>query len=134
MAEHKEYWSTENDQGCVRISEDVVASIAAIAAEEVEGVGGLCSSLTSDLVGFLSKKNIAKGVRIELGEEDTVRIEVSLLALFGHNIREVAEQVQSSVKTAVESMTGLRAAEINVRVSGVTFAPVPEQALPAAEE
>lgn len=133
MAEHKEYWSTENDQGCVRISEDVVASIAAIAAAEVEGVGGLYSSLTSDLVGFLSKKNLAKGVRIELGEADTVRIEIGFLALFGHNIRAVAEQVQSSVKTAVESMTGLRVAEVNVRVGGVTFAPVGEQNAPAEE-
>ena len=61
MADHKEYWSTEDDQGCIRISEDVVASIAALAASETEGVSGLYSSLTSDIVSFLSKKNISKG-------------------------------------------------------------------------
>ena len=75
MADHKEYWSTESDQGSIRISEDVVASIAALSASETKGVSGLYSSLTSDIVGFISKKNLSKGVRIELGEDDTVKVE-----------------------------------------------------------
>ena len=61
MADHKEYWSTESDQGSIRISEDVVASIAALSASETKGVSGLYSSLTSDIVGFISKKNLSKG-------------------------------------------------------------------------
>ncbi len=73
MADHKEYWSTESDQGSIRISEDVVASIAALSASETKGVSGLYSSLTSDIVGFISKKNLSKGVRIELGDDDTVK-------------------------------------------------------------
>ena len=64
MADHKEYWSTESDQGSIRISEDVVASIAALSASETKGVSGLYSSLTSDIVGFISKKNLSKGVRM----------------------------------------------------------------------
>ena len=46
MADHKEYWSTESDQGSIRISEDVVASIVALAASETDGVSGLYSSVT----------------------------------------------------------------------------------------
>ena len=125
MADHKEYWSTESDQGSIRISEDVVASIAALATSETAGVSGLYSTLTSDIVSFLSKKNQSKGVRIELGEEDTVRIEIGFLALFGHNICEVAKQVQENVKSSVESMTGLKVVEVNVHVGGVPFAPAP---------
>lgn len=98
MADHKEYWSTEDDQGCIRISEDVVASIAALAASETEGVSGLYSSLTSDIVSFLSKKNISKGVRIEIGEEGDGPDRDWLLALFGHNICDVAKQVHSTSK------------------------------------
>ena len=56
MADHKEYWSTESNQGSIRISEDVVASIAALSASETKGVSGLYSSLTSDIVGFISKR------------------------------------------------------------------------------
>ena len=107
MADHKEYWSTESDQGSIRISEDVVASIAALSASETKGVSGLYSSLTSDIVGFISKKNLSKGVRIELGDDHT------------------------------ESMTGLRVVEINVHVGGVTFKPsasAEEKAEPAPSE
>ena len=120
MADHKEYWSTESDQGSIRISEDVVASIAALAASETEGVSGLYSSVTRDIVSFLSKKNLSKGVRVELGEEDNVKVEISFLALFGHNICEVAN----------ESMTGLHVTEVNVHVGGVTFAPAEKPAEP----
>ena len=135
MADHKEYWSTESDQGSIRISEDVVASIAALATSETAGVSGLYSTLTSDIVNFLSKKNLSKGVRIELGDEDTVKIEIGFLALFGHNICEVAKQVQQNVKSSVESMTGLKVTEINVHVGVVTFTPAPaaEEPAPAAK-
>ena len=98
MADHKEYWSTESDQGSIRISEDVVASIAALSASETKGVSGLYSSLTSDIVGFISKKNLSKGVRIELGDDDTVKVEIGFLALFGYNICDVAKEVQENVK------------------------------------
>ena len=131
MADHKEYWSTESDQGSIRISEDVVASIAALAASETDGVSGLYSS---DIVSFLSKKNLSKGVRVELGEEDTVKVEISFLALFGHNICEVAKQVQDNVKRQIESMTGLHVVEINVHVGGVTFAPAAEEKAAEPEE
>ena len=132
MADHKEYWSTESDQGSIRISEDVVASIAALAASETDGVSGLYSSVTRDIVSFLSKKNLSKGVRVELGEGDTVKVEISFLALFGHNICEVAKQVQDNVK--IESMTGLHVVEINVHVGGVTFAPAAEEKVAEPEE
>lgn len=134
MADHKEYWSTESNQGSIRISEDVVASIAALAASETDGVSGLYSSVTRDIVSFLSKKNLSKGVRVELGEGDTVKVEISFLALFGHNICEVAKQVQDNVKSQIESMTGLHVVEINVHVGGVTFAPAAEEKVAEPEE
>ena len=127
MADHKEYWETAGDQGSIRISEDVVASIAALATSETDGVSGLYSSLTNDIVSFLSKKNLSKGVRVEIGEDDTVKIEIGFLALFGHNICEVAKQVQ------IKSMTGLRVTEANIHVGGVTFAPVASGEEPAEQ-
>lgn len=134
MADHKEYWSTESDQGSIRISEDVVASIAALATSETAGVSGLYSTLTSDIVSFLSKKNLSKGVRIEIGEDGTVKIEIGFLALFGHNICEVAKQVQENVRSSVESMTGLKVTEVNVHVGGVTFTPAPAADEQTAEQ
>ena len=133
MADHKEYWETAGDQGSIRISEDVVASIAALATSETDGVSGLYSSLTNDIVSFLSKKNLSKGVRVEIGEDDTVKIEIGFLALFGHNICEVAKQVQQNVKAQIESMTGLRVTKANIHVGGVTFAPVASGDEPAEQ-
>lgn len=129
MAEHKDYWVTAGDQGTIKISEDVVASIAALAATETEGVGGLAAGLTAEIASLLGKKSQNKGVRVQLGEQDTVGVELSILVEFGKSVGEVALAVQKAVKAAVESMTGLKTAVVNVIVSGVTF----DQPKPAEE-
>lgn len=129
MAEHKDYWVTAGDQGTIKISEDVVASIAALAAAETEGVGGLATGLTAEIASLQGKKSQNKGVRVQLGEQDTVGVELSILVEFGKSVGEVALAVQKAVKAAVESMTGLKTAVVNVVVSGVTF----DQPKPAEE-
>lgn len=129
MAEHKDYWVTAGDQGTIKISEDVVASIAALAATETEGVGGLAAGLTAEIASLLGKKSQNKGVRVQLGEQDTVGVELSILVEFGKSVGEVALAVQKAVKAAVESMTGLKTAVVNVVVGGVTF----DQPKPAEE-
>ena len=129
MAEHKDYWVTAGDQGTIKISEDVVASIAALAATETEGVGGLAAGLTAEIASLLGKKSQNKGVRVQLAEQDTVGVELSILVEFGKSVGEVALAVQKAVKAAVESMTGLKTAVVNVVVSGVTF----DQPKPAEE-
>lgn len=129
MAEHKDYWVTAGDQGTIKISEDVVASIAALAATETEGVGGLAAGLTAEIASLLGKKSQNKGVRVQLGEQDTVGVELSILVEFGKSVGEVALAAQKAVKAAVESMTGLKTAVVNVVVSGVTF----DQPKPAEE-
>ena len=129
MAEHKDYWVTAGDQGTIKISEDVVASIAALAATETEGVGGLAAGLTAEIASLLGKKSQNKGVRVQLGEQDTVGVELSILVEFGKSVGEVALAVQKAVKASVESMTGLKTAVVNVVVSGVTF----DQPEPAEE-
>ena len=107
MADHKSYWSMTGDQGTIKISEDVVASIAALTTAETDGVAGLYSSFTSELAGLLGKKNMAKGVRVEFVGEDAVMLEIGFLARFGCPIREVAKNVQENVRSADKSMTSL---------------------------
>lgn len=121
MSEQKEYWMTTHDQGSIKISEDVVASIAAVAISETEGVSGLYSSFTNDIVSFLGKKTPAKGVKVTFHSDNTVDIDICYLACFGSNICDVAKNVQENVKSAVESMTNLDIGNINIHVAGVTF-------------
>lgn len=129
MPDYKDYWTTAGDQGTIKISEDVVASIAALAASETEGVSGLYSSFTDDIVSFLGKKSLTKGVKVNLHSDSTVDVDICYLAQFGTNICDVAKAVQQAVRTSIEAMTGLKTACVNVQVGGVTFAPE----VPAAE-
>ena len=122
MGENKEYVSRSDELGNIHISEDVLAAIAAAAALEVEGVSGLAANLGSDIAELLGKKNLAKGVRVQM-EDEKVTVDLSILMAYGHTIPEVGRAVQDGVKNAVESMTGLEIAAVNVNVGGITFPP-----------
>ena len=120
MSENKEYVSRSDELGNIHISEEVLAAIAAAAALEVEGVNSLSAHLGSDLAELLGKKNLAKGIQVEM-EEEKVKVELSIHMDYGHTIPEVGKAVQDNVKNTVESMTGLEVASVNVAVSGITF-------------
>lgn len=119
MSENKDYVSRSDELGNIHISEEVLAGIAA-AALEVEGVSSLAANLGSDIAELLGKKTLAKGVHIQMTDE-TVTAELSILMAYGHTIPEVGKAVQDAVKNAVESMTGLEIAAVNVNVGGITF-------------
>lgn len=105
--------------GGVKISDDVIATIASLAASEIEGVSKMTSSMAANLTEILGKKKFSKGVKVQL-EEDTVEIDVFLSIVYGSIIQEVAEKVQENVKKAIESMTEFKVMTVNVHVQGVT--------------
>lgn len=111
----------ESDSGQVQISDDVLAIISGTAALEVEGVVGLPSNFSGDIVGLLGKKNFSKGVKIELAQDGNLKIEINLLVKFGYKIQDISLSVQQKVKSAIETMTGLNTSEINIHVTGVNF-------------
>ncbi len=123
MSENKDYFSQAEELGTIHISEEVLAGIAAAATLEVEGVGSLSAPLSSDLVDLLGKKNLAKGVRIQL-EEECVQVVIAVMMNYGFTIPQVANAVQEAVKNAVEAMSGLTVSAVNVTISGILFPPV----------
>ena len=104
--------------GFIQIADDVVSSIAGLAIMEVEGVARLTGNITKDLITKLGKKNLAKGIRIDFGENG-ITIDNSIEVIFGYNIVDVCKDVQEKVKTNISSMTGLSVKKVNVRVSSV---------------
>ncbi len=120
MSENKEYVSRSDELGNIHISEEVLAAIAAAATLEVEGVNALSANLGSDLAELLGKKHLAKGIHVQM-EEDKVKVDLSILLDYGHTIPEIGKAVQDGVKNAVENMTGLEVAEVNVNVTGISF-------------
>ncbi len=121
MAENKEYYTQEMENGSIQISEDVVASVTGMAVLEVEGVCGLSSSIGTDIAEMLGMKTLSKGVRLSTTETGARRIDCDVVSKFGQNIFELAKNVQENVKSSVESVTGLRVAEVNVTVCGIAL-------------
>ena len=118
MAENKEYFTQEMENGSIQISEDVVASVTGMAVLEVEGVCGLSSTIGTDIAEMLGMKTLSKGVRLSSTESGALRIDCDVVAKFGQNIFELAKNVQENVKSSVESVTGLTVGEGNVTLCG----------------
>ena len=108
----------EEKIGKISIADGVVASIAGIAAIEVEGVSKLTGNISKELVAKLGKKNLANGVKVEITDGNVV-VDVSLEVEYGTSIKKVSEGVQAKVKQAIENMTGLHVRVVNVVVSGI---------------
>ena len=120
MGEGKEYVSRSDELGNIHISEEVLAVIAAAAALEVEGVGGLAANLGTDLAELLGKKTLSRGIRLEVAEEN-VTVDVNILVKYGHTIPEVGRAVQEDVMSSIEATSGLTVEAVNVNVGGVIF-------------
>ncbi len=101
-----------NNFGQVKISNDVIATIAGLAAIEVEGV-----ETTSTFTDKLLKNN---GVKIQI-EEDDVVLDVMIIIDYGISIPDIAFKVQENVKNTVETMTGLKVSQVNIHVQGINF-------------
>jgi uncharacterized alkaline shock family protein YloU len=106
--------------GAIRIADDVVAIIAGLAATEVEGVAGMSGGIAGGIVEMLGRKNLAKGVKVEVGEKEAA-IDIFVIVLYNVRIPDVALKIQENVKKAIETMTGLKVVEVNVHVQGVSF-------------
>ncbi len=118
MGDNKEYVTRTDELGNIHISEEVLAVISSAAALEVEGVSSLAGG--RDITELLGKKNLTRGVRIQV-DEDGVQIELAIMIKYGYTLKDVACAVQEAVATNVESMSNLNVKCVNVTVGGVTF-------------
>ena len=106
--------------GEVKIASEVVAVIAGLAANEVEGVHSMAGNLTNEISGKLGGKNMSKGVKVILSG-DTVHVDMTINMMYGYSIPKVSKQVQEKVSQQIENMTGLVVPEVNVRIAGVNL-------------
>lgn len=110
----------EHENGQVKISNDVVGTIANIAASEINGVRDLSGGIAGEIVEIFGKKNLTKGVKVTI-EDENVDIDLNIIVDFGVKIPDVAWQIQENVKNAVETMTGLEVKEVNIHITGVNI-------------
>jgi len=110
----------ELQNGIVRISDDVVATIAGLAALETPGIAAMSGGISEGLAKRLSGKNVQKGVSVEVGQLEAA-IDLRIIVKYGIPIQEVCRVLQDNVREAVANMTGLQVVEVNVKVEGVAF-------------
>lgn len=120
MIELKNYISQSEEQGDIHISEEVICAISAAAAQEVEGVAGVSSTMGAELAERLGKRNLSKGVRVNM-VEDKVNVTLSILLTYGNKIQKIGLEVQENVQNSIESMTGLEVSTVNVAIAGIVF-------------
>ncbi len=107
--------------GRIAFAPDVIATIAGLAAAEVEGVDGMSGGVVEGITGMLNnKKSLTKGVKVDVAE-DVVTVEVSTIVKYGYKLHEVCASVQQNVKNAIETMTGLNVSAVNVFVASISF-------------
>lgn len=118
--DERNIYTIQNDagKGEVKIADEVVAIIAALAATEVEGVASMAGNITNELISRLGMKNLSKGVKVDV-LEGVVTVSLLLNLKYNYSVVEVSGKVQEKVKNAIENMTGLEVADVNIKVAGV---------------
>ncbi|MDD4569920.1 MAG: Asp23/Gls24 family envelope stress response protein [Tepidanaerobacteraceae bacterium] len=113
-------YDNNSEKGSIKIADDVVGIIAGLAATEVEGIAGMSGGIVGGIAEILGRKNLSKGVKVEVGEKEAV-IDLYMIVNYGVRIPDVAWNVQENVKKAIENMTGLSVVEVNIHIQGVSF-------------
>jgi uncharacterized alkaline shock family protein YloU len=108
------------DIGEIQIAPEVIEVIAGLATVEVKGVAGMSGGFAGDIAELLGRKNLAKGVKVEVGQREAA-VDVSVIIEYGNRIPEVATEIQRNIKRSIENMTGLNVIEVNVHIHDVIF-------------
>lgn len=104
--------------GTVKIADDVVAMIAALAATEVDGVAAMAGNMTNELLSRVGVRSLSKGARVDVSNKK-VKVELAITMEYGYNIPATCQRVQNRVKAAIENMTGLEVLDVNIRIAGI---------------
>ena len=119
MADSRKTIKIRSDEsGEIKVADEVIAIVAGLAATEVEGVSSMAGNITNEIVSKIGIKNLSKGIMVEVLEGE-VKVDVSINIAYGYNIPEVSAKVQEKVRAAIENMTGLTVAVVNVRIATV---------------
>lgn len=111
----------EDNLGEIVIADEVIAVITGLAAMEVEGVASMAGNATRELISKIGIKTLSKGVKVDV-LENVVTVDATLNLKYGYNVKDVSVKVQEKVKVAIENMTGLQVADVNIRVAGIEVA------------
>ena len=106
--------------GSVKVADDVVPCIAALAAAEIDGVISVAENLTAESIGRMGMRKAPKGVKVEI-KGKKVYVDMALGIDYGYNVPETSRKVQEKVKESIETMMGLEVVDVNIRIASVVL-------------
>ena len=117
--------------GTITYANEVIATIAGVAANEIDGIAGMCvSGGFGEILG--RNRSITKGVKVEVGSQEAA-VDLYIVVEYGKPIQKVAAEVQENVRKALESLTGLHVVRVDIHVQGVSFEKEKKAALTGIE-
>lgn len=105
-------------EGSLKISNEVVAKIAKLAALEIDGVADVSAGGMQSVRGLLSKASLQKPVAVDLSDGVAV-VQIHIIAAYGSKIMKVSARVQENVKQTIQNMTGITVSRVDVVVAGL---------------
>ena len=114
----KSGYEIQGKAGTVKIADDVVAMIAALAATEVDGVAAMAGNLTNELLSRVGVRGLSRGAKVDVSGRK-VKVELAITVEYGYNIPATCQRIQTKVKGAIENMTGLEVSDVDIRIAGV---------------
>ena len=110
----------DNESGSVNVSTNVYTDIAGTAASNCFGVKGMAArSVTDGVYHLLRKESMAKGVRVEFHEDDTISIDLHIMVDNGVNLGAVGASIISEVRYVVHNCTGTQVRAVNVYIDSM---------------
>lgn len=106
--------------GRIEVSPQIIAFIAEEAALQCYGIVGLASRRRQGIWtrAMLSAKKTG-GVVVQVEDGERIKLDLYVVIEYGTRISEVARNVMSNVKFAVEQALGIPVAQVNVNVQGL---------------
>ena len=104
--------------GTVKIADEVVTLIVAYAALDVDGVAYIAGNVDRAILSKGGVRKLGKNVKVEVSKNG-VKAELAIILEYGYNIPATSSKVQN--KTAVETMTGLKVLDVDIRIAGINI-------------
>jgi uncharacterized alkaline shock family protein YloU len=109
--------SLSSSLGRISISHEAVAHIVGRIAAEAYGVVAMAPRGPREKL--LTRDRLRQGITVGGSAEEGVTIELSVVVEYGLNLAEVASTLRNRVRYEVERLTGLKVAEVEVRIEDV---------------
>ena len=107
-------------RGKVKVANEVIAQIAALTALQAPGVAGVADR-SSAITRVVRRGGLHKGVRLEFASDDSLKLQLYLVADSGRALTALAAEVQRRVVSAVDRMLGLHTSQVDVYFADIKF-------------